>query len=99
MRIPTSQVVVLQRGPRILLCTDLIRHRARGKNMRFQQTIFVGLVFANIFLIMDEKRIIQQPKAWSDRYDYERITFIHRVINMLNLDLPCFLYTLYTVYF
>jgi hypothetical protein len=33
------------------------------ENMQFRQTIFIGLVFAHFFSVMDEKRVIQQPKA------------------------------------
>jgi hypothetical protein len=53
--------------------------RRSGENMRFRQTIFVGLVFSQLFPIMDEKHVIQQPKAYS--FYYEKITFMHRVIN------------------
>jgi hypothetical protein len=31
--------------------------------MNFGQTIFIGLVNAKLFSIMDEKHVIEQPKA------------------------------------
>ena len=47
--------------------------------MHFRQTIFIGLVFAKLFSIMMKNMSFNSQMP--DLYDYEKITFIHRVIN------------------
>jgi hypothetical protein len=59
----------------LLLYTALIRRS--GENMRFRQTIFIGLVFAQLFSM--KNMLFNSQKR--DLYDYEKTAFIHRVIN------------------
>jgi hypothetical protein len=61
--------------------------------MRFRQTFFVGLLV--LYLLIFLYNAIQKP----DLYDYERITFIHRVVNAqwhAKVGLPFFIHPVYS---
>ena len=47
--------------------------------MQFRQTIIIRFIFAQLFSIMDENISFNSQKPVL--YDYEKNTFIHRVIN------------------
>jgi hypothetical protein len=55
--------------------------------MHFRQNLLLdSIVFAQLFSIMDELHVIQQP----DLYAYEKITFIHaKDVGLPFFETPC----------